>query len=157
MCRKKKANSSPTVMWMARNISIALLNADTSLFSRPAGKTRDSKILLTYAETNWKHPMVRIQATVCICHASIFPRSFIKRRMFPDFGRAVIPGAVEPISQMENIHLLCGKYKGIQGHNNSCYLDATLFSMFTFTRLVFGVRRPRWIVVTLKSEWYTVS
>ncbi|XKL68664.1 hypothetical protein PGB90_006433 [Kerria lacca] len=53
-----------------------------------------------------------------------------------DFGCAVIPGIIEPINQIEklqNMHLLCGKYKGIQGHNNSCYLDATLFSMFTFT------------------------
>ena len=28
---------------------------------------------------------------------------------------------------------VCGKQKGIQGHHNSCYLDATLFSMFYFT------------------------
>lgn len=28
---------------------------------------------------------------------------------------------------------LCGKFKGIQGHHNSCYLDVTLFSMFAFT------------------------
>lgn len=28
---------------------------------------------------------------------------------------------------------VCGKFKGIQGHYNSCYLDATLFAMFTFT------------------------
>ena len=26
-----------------------------------------------------------------------------------------------------------GKMSGIQGHHNSCYLDATLFSMFAFT------------------------
>jgi len=26
-----------------------------------------------------------------------------------------------------------GKMRGIQGHHNSCYLDATLFSMFAFT------------------------
>jgi ubiquitin carboxyl-terminal hydrolase CYLD len=30
---------------------------------------------------------------------------------------------------------MCGKFKGIQGHHNSCYLDATLFAMFTFTRV----------------------
>lgn len=56
--------------------------------------------------------------------------------MFLDFGLAVIPGIIEPINQADNLHTLCGKYKGIQGHNNSCYLDATLFSMFTFTRFV---------------------
>ena len=26
-----------------------------------------------------------------------------------------------------------GRNKGIQGHQNSCYLDATLFAMFSFT------------------------
>lgn len=29
---------------------------------------------------------------------------------------------------------IIGESKGIQGHNNSCYLDATLFSMFTFAQ-----------------------
>lgn len=28
---------------------------------------------------------------------------------------------------------ICGTFKGIQGSNNSCYLDATLFGMFAFT------------------------
>lgn len=38
----------------------------------------------------------------------------------------------------------CGKFKGIQGHHNSCYLDATLFSMFTFTSVFDSVLfRPR--------------
>lgn len=32
-----------------------------------------------------------------------------------------------------DLEKVCGKFKGIQGHHNSCYLDATLFSMFTFT------------------------
>ncbi|XP_078609279.1 ubiquitin carboxyl-terminal hydrolase CYLD-like isoform X1 [Branchiostoma floridae x Branchiostoma japonicum] len=30
-------------------------------------------------------------------------------------------------------HDLVGKAKGIQGHHNSCYLDATLYSMFAFS------------------------
>ena len=29
--------------------------------------------------------------------------------------------------------MVTGRNKGIQGHQNSCYLDATLFSMFTFS------------------------
>lgn len=33
----------------------------------------------------------------------------------------------------EQLEEICGNFKGIQGHNNSCYLDATLFSMFAFT------------------------
>ena len=27
----------------------------------------------------------------------------------------------------------CGNMQGLQGHHNSCYLDATLYSMFAFS------------------------
>ncbi|XP_044076062.1 ubiquitin carboxyl-terminal hydrolase CYLD isoform X2 [Siniperca chuatsi] len=36
-----------------------------------------------------------------------------------------------PILESEALSLLVGKMKGIQGHFNSCYLDATLFSLFS--------------------------
>lgn len=39
---------------------------------------------------------------------------------------------VELLKQ-KDLEDICGQFKGIQGHHNSCYLDATLFSMFTFT------------------------
>ncbi|XP_035738769.1 ubiquitin carboxyl-terminal hydrolase CYLD-like isoform X1 [Vespa mandarinia] len=45
----------------------------------------------------------------------------------------VITGMVRPISVKGNLESICGKFRGIQGHHNSCYLDATLFSMFAFT------------------------
>lgn len=32
-----------------------------------------------------------------------------------------------PIPESEALSLLVGRMKGIQGHVNSCYLDATLF------------------------------
>ncbi|XP_059185568.1 ubiquitin carboxyl-terminal hydrolase CYLD [Centropristis striata] len=35
-----------------------------------------------------------------------------------------------PIPESEALSLLVGRMKGIQGHINSCYLDATLFSLF---------------------------
>ncbi|XP_031777073.1 ubiquitin carboxyl-terminal hydrolase CYLD isoform X1 [Nasonia vitripennis] len=41
--------------------------------------------------------------------------------------------AVPPISVKGDLEEICGQYRGIQGHHNSCYLDATLFSMFAFT------------------------
>ena len=37
------------------------------------------------------------------------------------------------MSSEEDVKAVCGKFRGIQGHNNSCYLDATLFAMFTYT------------------------
>lgn len=47
---------------------------------------------------------------------------------------------------LEDLETQCGKFKGIQGHHNSCYLDASLFSMFTFTSvfdsLLFRPREP---------------
>ncbi|KAF7992269.1 hypothetical protein HCN44_001594 [Aphidius gifuensis] len=46
---------------------------------------------------------------------------------------SVISGIVGPICIKGDIEKICGKYRGIQGHHNSCYLDATLFSMFAFT------------------------
>ncbi|XP_016945941.3 ubiquitin carboxyl-terminal hydrolase CYLD isoform X2 [Drosophila suzukii] len=54
------------------------------------------------------------------------------------FGVADCPaiyGSIPPleIHNSEELASICGKFKGIQGHHNSCYLDATLFSMFTFT------------------------
>ncbi|XP_068621279.1 ubiquitin carboxyl-terminal hydrolase CYLD isoform X2 [Battus philenor] len=42
----------------------------------------------------------------------------------------VVPGIVPPLNSLGD---LAGKNRGIQGHHNSCYLDATLFAMFTFT------------------------
>lgn len=44
-----------------------------------------------------------------------------------------MPGSIAPLSKTSDLESVCGKFKGIQGHHNSCYLDATLFSMFTFT------------------------
>lgn len=46
-----------------------------------------------------------------------------------------IPGAVAPLCMPteEDVEAVCGKYRGIQGHHNSCYLDVTLFAMFTYT------------------------
>nr|CAD7454361.1 unnamed protein product [Timema tahoe] len=56
-----------------------------------------------------------------------------KIKTFGQVDCPAIPGAVRPICRKGDLHDICGKYKGIQGHHNSCYLDATLFSMFTFT------------------------
>lgn len=37
------------------------------------------------------------------------------------------------IVKLTDLEGVTGKFKGVQGHYNSCYLDATLFAMFTFT------------------------
>ncbi|XP_041834546.1 ubiquitin carboxyl-terminal hydrolase CYLD isoform X2 [Melanotaenia boesemani] len=41
-----------------------------------------------------------------------------------------------PVPETEALPLLVGRMKGIQGHINSCYLDATLFSLFSSSAAV---------------------
>nr|SVE78139.1 EOG090X03LH [Daphnia lumholtzi] len=50
-----------------------------------------------------------------------------------------VSGEVAPVGQFGDWSKLTGKFRGIQGHHNSCYLDATLFSMFTFTSIFDGL------------------
>lgn len=52
---------------------------------------------------------------------------------FSSIHNSMMRDTVPPIYVKDNLEKLCGKYRGIQGHHNSCYLDATLFSMFAFT------------------------
>lgn len=58
----------------------------------------------------------------------------------------VISEPVKPVQCKtdEDLNNICSMYRGIQGHHNSCYLDATLFSMFMFTS-VFDhlINRPK--------------
>jgi len=54
---------------------------------------------------------------------------------FGEFGEIdcpVVPGFQSPIKG-DDLAPFCGRNRGIQGHQNSCYLDATLFVMFSFT------------------------
>ncbi|XP_052230210.1 ubiquitin carboxyl-terminal hydrolase CYLD-like isoform X2 [Dreissena polymorpha] len=44
-----------------------------------------------------------------------------------------LEGSVSPPSSLHDVASFCGKGKGIQGHHNSCYMDATLLAMFYFT------------------------
>lgn len=52
---------------------------------------------------------------------------------FGDKACPEIEGTVSPPDSLEDISIVCGKGKGIQGHHNSCYMDATLLAMFYFT------------------------
>lgn len=64
---------------------------------------------------------------------SIVPFFFSRRAVFGSMESPDIPGTVAPPGIVVDIKQYCGKGRGIQGHHNSCYLDATLFSMFAFT------------------------
>jgi hypothetical protein len=55
-----------------------------------------------------------------------------KTPSLPPPALVVAPDDRSPATTLEN---LLGKSRGIQGHNNSCYLDATLFAMYSSTTL----------------------
>nr|XP_033770191.1 ubiquitin carboxyl-terminal hydrolase CYLD-like [Geotrypetes seraphini] len=44
--------------------------------------------------------------------------------------------AVPPVQECETSQKMIGLMKGIQGHENSCYLDSTLFSLFCFSSVL---------------------
>ncbi|KAF2364869.1 CAP Gly-rich domain [Trinorchestia longiramus] len=69
--------------------------------------------------------------------SSANPRASIGKKKRPSkaFGSedcGPVEGHVAP-PRGAAVHAMMGRNKGIQGHQNSCYLDATLFSMFAFT------------------------
>lgn len=64
--------------------------------------------------------------------------------MFGSIDCPSITGDVPPLSSPEDMKLLYGKNRGIQGHHNSCYLDATLFAMFSCTGVFDSIlHRPK--------------
>lgn len=71
---------------------------------------------------------------VPMTHLIADPRFAESLPVLQDFGGMecpIIPGHHPPHrGTAKDMH---GRNKGIQGHQNSCYLDATLFSMFCFT------------------------
>lgn len=46
------------------------------------------------------------------------------------------PLSFPPLRNEEAVHILRGRMKGIQGHCNSCYMDAALFSLFSCTSVL---------------------
>ncbi|XP_014473556.1 PREDICTED: ubiquitin carboxyl-terminal hydrolase CYLD isoform X2 [Dinoponera quadriceps] len=94
----------------------------------------------TYKDTRYFHCRPYKAVFTDIEHCSHYENTKLDERLaltnndnFGNMESSVIAGIVRPISVKGDLESICGKYRGIQGHHNSCYLDATLFSMFTFT------------------------
>ncbi|XP_071572390.1 ubiquitin carboxyl-terminal hydrolase CYLD isoform X2 [Temnothorax nylanderi] len=94
----------------------------------------------TYKDTRYFHCRPYRAVFTDIEHCSHYENTKLDERPalinndnFGNMESSVIAGIVRPISVKGDLESICGKYRGIQGHHNSCYLDATLFSMFTFT------------------------
>ncbi|XP_014665395.1 PREDICTED: LOW QUALITY PROTEIN: ubiquitin carboxyl-terminal hydrolase CYLD-like [Priapulus caudatus] len=63
---------------------------------------------------------------------------------FGNMDSPCVEGDIPP-PDIDDVSLVCGKSRGIQGHSNSCYLDATLFSMFAFTQVFDTIlHRPKY-------------
>ncbi|MGH0137198.1 UNVERIFIED_CONTAM: hypothetical protein FKN15_063304 [Acipenser sinensis] len=63
---------------------------------------------------------------------------------FGGYLSEVVEQNIPPKMDMEGLEVMVGKKKGIQGHYNSCYLDSTLFCLFSFSSVLDTVLlRPR--------------
>ncbi|KAM4721634.1 ubiquitin carboxyl-terminal hydrolase CYLD isoform 2-T2 [Rhinophrynus dorsalis] len=63
---------------------------------------------------------------------------------FGGYLSEVVEGNTPPRTEKEGLEVMIGKKKGIQGHYNSCYLDSTLFCLFSFSSVLDSVLlRPR--------------
>ena len=80
----------------------------------------------------------------------MFFTNFLSTTVFGSIECVNIPGCVLP----PEFHArLLGQNRGVQGHQNSCYMDATLFSMFAFSTMFDSIlHRPRW--ATCDNHYY---
>ncbi|OCT84366.1 ubiquitin carboxyl-terminal hydrolase CYLD [Xenopus laevis] len=63
---------------------------------------------------------------------------------FGGYLSEVVEGNTPPRTEKEGLEVMIGKKKGIQGHFNSCYLDSTLFCLFSFSSVLDSVLlRPK--------------
>ncbi|KAJ7314515.1 hypothetical protein OS493_039326 [Desmophyllum pertusum] len=56
---------------------------------------------------------------------------FHSEKAFGSLPSPDVKGITVPPKSLEDKQ--CGTMRGLQGHHNSCYLDATLFGMFAFS------------------------
>uniref|UniRef100_A0A2K5RAK5 Ubiquitin carboxyl-terminal hydrolase CYLD n=1 Tax=Cebus imitator TaxID=2715852 RepID=A0A2K5RAK5_CEBIM len=55
---------------------------------------------------------------------------------FGGYLSEVVEENTPPKMEKEGLEIMIGKKKGIQGHYNSCYLDSTLFCLFSFSSVL---------------------
>lgn len=69
------------------------------------------------------------------CNENIVETNRRNSSLFGSIDCPSVLGDVPPLSSVDDLARLVGKNRGIQGHHNSCYLDATLFAMFSCTSI----------------------
>ncbi|CAO2612025.1 Ubiquitin carboxyl-terminal hydrolase CYLD [Lemmus lemmus] len=55
---------------------------------------------------------------------------------FGGYLSEVVEENTPPKMEKEGLKIMTGKKKGIQGYYNSCYLDSTLFGLFSFSSVL---------------------
>ena len=127
-----------------RNIPIALESEDGPVksnlfgisnqhFRKPEPPTKSSISITNSSHLSRTRELVSQEIDAL---SNNFSRTDLKERgqreSLPAPPWVVFQGEKNPAATLKN---LLGKSRGIQGHNNSCYLDATLFAMFSTTTL----------------------
>lgn len=101
---------------------------------KPSIPTKPNKLADgTYSSNTYRYPDNIDDLTTTISKASLNERQLIGcLPLLPQPAWVVAANEKNPNLALKD---LLGKSRGIQGHNNSCYLDATLFAMFSSTTL----------------------
>ncbi|XP_062244981.1 ubiquitin carboxyl-terminal hydrolase CYLD isoform X3 [Platichthys flesus] len=74
----------------------------------------------------------------------VFTCSMFVYAAFGGYLSEVVHENTPPRTEHDGLDVMVGKKKGIQGHYNSCYLDSTLFCLFSFSSVLDTVLlRPR--------------
>ncbi|XP_057690286.1 ubiquitin carboxyl-terminal hydrolase CYLD isoform X2 [Corythoichthys intestinalis] len=77
-------------------------------------------------------------------HHSANPIERCNSIAFGGYLSEIVHENTPPRSETDGLDVMVGKKKGIQGHYNSCYLDSTLFCLFSFSSVLDTVLlRPR--------------
>ncbi|XP_041917324.1 ubiquitin carboxyl-terminal hydrolase CYLD isoform X2 [Alosa sapidissima] len=77
-------------------------------------------------------------------HHSANPIERCNSIAFGGYLSEVVHENTPPRTENDGLEVMVGKKKGIQGHYNSCYLDSTLFCLFSFSSVLDTVLlRPR--------------
>lgn len=89
-----------------------------------------------YSHTNFPQFSVNFESSKNMRHSctvaavlTVFFGSLISA--FGSLPSPDVKGIMMPPKTLEEKQ--CGNMRGLQGHHNSCYLDATLYSMFAFS------------------------
>lgn len=108
-------------------------NHDFSTSQRPILSAKPKKVAESIANENSSRNNISEVAT--LLDGTRLNDSHRKVEGIPIVPKPALNVSADETNPNEALKNMLGKSKGIQGNNNSCYLDATLFAMFSSTTL----------------------